>query len=494
MLDSIRKRQRSLLLIVTVITIIAFAWWYNPGRAGRAASGELGKINGRTVTIQDVQKLERNIQLAGGLGMADLPNQLVTAGRNRDEQTVSFAWNVLLLRDEASRLQVEPTTDQIKEAEKGLAAFQTNGQFDPSKYQNFVDRGLQPMGLTAADLDEVVADHLRLQGIKQLLKAGNQYPEAMFREQYERAHAPMHLAVIQLKRADFEKDIRITDDEIKKYYDQHKDHLQSQEKRKIEIVSFTLKDDQKSLKADKLNEALKPLAEQAEAFMQPVLEHPDQFEKTAEQKGLKVQETGLFTLSSPDPLVQGEPAVLRQVFNLTKENPVSDIIQGPNGFNVVKLKEVEPSRPLSLDEAKDSITNTLKNERVQAAMEAKSKELLAKINAENGLDFVQAAEKAGYKPELPEPFSFVDSNQNNTVLRTMAMNEVDLDPGETSKLLQDQDGGLIIHMISKDPIDEKKYEEDKKTQYDAANDQFEGIMVREWLKVEEQKAGRPPIS
>ena len=494
MLDSIRKRQRSLLLIITVITIIAFAWWYNPGRAGRAAAGELGKINGRTVTIQDVQKLERNIQLAAELGMADLPNQLVTAGRSRDEQGVSFAWNVLLLRDEASRLQIEPTTDQIKEAEKALALFQTNGQFDPSKYRNFVDQGLQPAGLSAADLDEVVADHLRLEGINQLLKAGNQYPEAMFREQYERVNARMHLAVIRLRRADFEKDIQITDEDIKKYYDQHKDSLRSQEKRKIQIVSFALTDAQKGLAEDKKNEALKPLAEQAEAFMQPVLEHPGDFEKTAEQKGLKIQETGLFAQSSPDPLIQGEPALVRQVFSLTKENPVSDIVQGTNGFFVVKLKEIEPSRPLSLEEAKERITSTLKSERVQAAMAAKSKEILAKIDAESGLDFVQAAEKVGYKPELPEPFSFADPGQNSALLQTIAANELDLDPGDTSKLLQDQDGGLIVHLISKDPIDEKKYEEDRKTEYAAANEQFGTIMFREWLKVEEQKAGRPPIS
>ena len=493
MLDSIRKRQRSLLLIITVITIIAFAWWYNPGRAGREAAGELGKINGRTVTIQDVQKLERNIQLAAELGMADLPNQLVTAGRSRDEQGVSFAWNVLLLRDEATRLQIEPTTDQIKAAEKALALFQTNDQFDPSKYQNFVDQGLQPAGLSAADLDEVVADHLRLEGVKQLLKGGNQYPEAMFREQYERVNARMHLAVIRLRREDFEKDIQITDEDIKKYYDQHKDSLRSQEKRSVQIVSFALTDAQKSLAEDKKNEALKPLAEQAEAFMQPVLEHPGEFEKTAEQKGLKIQETGLFAQSSPDPLIHGEPALVRQVFSLTKENPVSDIVQGTNGFFVVKLKEIEPSRPLSLEEAEERITTTLKGERVQAAMEAKSKEILAKINAESGLDFVQAAEKVGFKPELPEPFSFADPGPNSALMQTIAANELDLDPGDRSKLLQGQDGGLIIHLISKDPVDEKKYQEDRKTEYAAANEQFETIMFREWLKVEEQKAGRPPV-
>jgi hypothetical protein len=75
----------------------------------------------------------------------------------------------------------------------------------------------------------------------------------------------------------------------------------------------------------------------------------------------------------------------------------------------------------------------------------------------------------------------------------MAMNAVELDTNETSKLLQDQDSALIIHMIRKDPVDEQKYAEFKKTEYAQQNSRYEKLAIREWLRVELQKAGRPPI-
>ena len=59
--------------------------------------------------------------------------------------------------------------------------------------------------------------------------------------------------------------------------------------------------------------------------------------------------------------------------------------------------------------------------------------------------------------------------------------------------MQDQDSALIIHMINKEPIDEQKYAEFKKTEYAQQNSHYEKLAIREWLRVELQKAGRPPI-
>src|SRR5580658_5532990 len=125
MLESIRKRQRTLLTIVTIVVIVAFAWFYNPATMRRAAGpgGAIGKLNGRTITVGDIQKIERNIQVIFSLGMQELVQDLTTEGRTRDDQSLSFAWNLLLLRDEAKRLQVEPSADQIRNAEKALPQF-----------------------------------------------------------------------------------------------------------------------------------------------------------------------------------------------------------------------------------------------------------------------------------------------------------------------------------------------------------------------------------
>src|ERR1700722_10231896 len=317
MLESIRKRQRSLLTIVTIVVIVAFAWFYNPAtmRHGGGPGGAIGKLDGRTITVGDIQKIERSIQLAFTLGMHDLVEDLTTDGRTRDDQSLSYAWNLLLLRDEAKRLQIVPTADQIRNSEKGLPQFQTNNQFDPAKYQVFVDAALKPNGFTAADLDDVGADNLRYAGVSQLVNGSSPLPEAMFRQQYEVLNQKMSLALIRFNRSDFEASVQVTDAEIQKYYDQHKDTLLSPEKRKIELVSFLLNDDQKKLPDEQKVAAKKPLAEQADSFAQASLQNPSAFEQTAKEKGFQVIQTETFALEQPDKALAADPALAHEAFN-----------------------------------------------------------------------------------------------------------------------------------------------------------------------------------
>jgi hypothetical protein len=497
MLESIRKRQRTLLTIITVVVIVAFAWFYNPSTMRRAAGpgGAVGNLNGRVVTVGDLQKIERTIPLIHAIGLDDFLTGLTTDGRNRDDQFLSFAWNLLLLRDEAKRLEIEPTTEQIRDSEKALPVFQTDNAFDPAKYQQFADTMLKPNGLTPGDLDEVARDYARFTGVTQLLKGSSPLPEAMFRRQYETLNQQLSLAVIRFKKADFESAIKITDEEVQKYYTQHKDTILSPEKRKVQVVSFLLNDEQKKLPEEQKLEAKKPLAEQADAFAQAALQNSAAFDKLAREKALTIQETQQFTIDQPDPLIAQEPGLARQAFNLTTENPVGDVIEGNDGFYVVKLTNVEPSRPLTLEEAKDRVQRELKDEKVRAAIQAKAKEVREKIDEgmQKGKTFLEAAEAAGYKPETPAPFSLVNPGDNLELARTLAVANLELKDNQTSKFLDDQDGGLIIHMLKREPIDEAKYEEYKKSEYAQQNNRYESIVVREWLRAELQKAGRPPF-
>jgi hypothetical protein len=271
--------------------------------------------------------------------------------------------------------------------------------------------------------------------------------------------------------------------------------LQSPEKRKIQLVSFLLNDDQKKLPEAQQVAAKKSLAEQADSFAQTVMQNPASFDQAAQEKGLRVLQTDFFTLQQPDKAIAEDPALVHESFNLTRENPLSDVIEGKDGFYVMKLAKIEASRPLTLEEAKDKVVAAIKAEKVRSAIEAKAKEVREKIEAEmrNGADFVQAAEKAGYKPETPPPFALADPGSNVGIANIMAINNVDLAQGETSKLLENEDGGLIIHVLNKEPIDEQKYEAYKKAEYAQQNNRYETLAVREWLKLEQQRAGRPPI-
>jgi PPIC-type PPIASE domain len=287
----------------------------------------------------------------------------------------------------------------------------------------------------------------------------------------------------------------VSDEDVKKYYDQHKAQLKSPEMRRIKLASFVLNDEQKKLDTEKKNAELKNLAGQAEAFAQAVLDHPDQLNAVAKDKNIQVQQTGLFAASSSDPLLKTDPALSPASASLRKDAPVSDVVQGENGFYVLELADSEPSKPLTLDEAKSQITTTLKAERTRAAMEAKAKQVREKIATEikAGRSFAEAAAVPGYKAEQPAPFSLQDPGQNNSLSQVIYLNQLDLEPGEISKLVQDGNDGLLVYLEKKDPIDESKYQEDARRMAPIADGQFADMVFEEWLKVQQQRLGRPPV-
>jgi peptidyl-prolyl cis-trans isomerase D len=205
MLDTLRKRQKTLLVIITGVTIITFIVFLNPSTRMRGGpQSTIGTINGRSISIEDVQKLGNVAELAYGLGLMDLVQHLMPGqdeARTRDEETLGFAWNLLLLRDEAKALQIEPSDAEISDAEKSLPAFQTDGKFDPEKYKKFsVIASMR--GMSLADIDNVVADNLRLQGVYRLVTAAAPLPESLLRNDYERTQSKMSLAVLSFKAAD----------------------------------------------------------------------------------------------------------------------------------------------------------------------------------------------------------------------------------------------------------------------------------------------------
>lgn len=495
MLEIIRKRQRILLIVVTVLTIVSFVWFMNPTRTRNTPQAVIGKINGRSITVEELQKVDRSGQIAYLLQFSDLLQQLTAGQGSREQQREVFAWNVLLIRDESKRLQLDPSAEEIRNAERSLAAFQTDNQFDPSKYQQTVEL-LKKNGMTAVDLDDVVADQLRFQKISAIIRGSSPLPEALYRQTYEQQNQLLRCSFIRLNSADFQKDIVVSDQDVQNYYKEHAAQLQTPEKKKIEFVAFALTEEQKKLADQQKQTELKTLAEQAEAFVQPLGDHPDQFDQVAQEKGLKVQQTGFFEANQPDPLIMTLPEVVRQAQNLTKDQPL-DEVQGKDGFYVIRLVDLQPSRPLTLEEAKDQIVAGIKKGKVQEAILTKGQQIRSQIEEaiKGGATLADAAQKAGLKVESAEPFAMMGKpDMKNPVFVALRMNQVELQPGQISGVLFESEDGLLVHLDSKEPIDENKYQADKKAQYAAFNDYFAGQMFREWLRVATQKAGGSPVT
>jgi hypothetical protein len=150
-----------------------------------------------------------------------------------------------------------------------------------------------------------------------------------------------------------------------------------------------------------------------------------------------------------------------------------------------------------LEEAKDQIVTGIKKGKVQEAILAKGQQIRSQIEEaiKGGATFADAAQKAGLKVESAEPFAMMGKpDMKNPVFVALRMNQVELQPGQISGVLFESEDGLLVHLDSKDPIDENKYQADKKAQYASFNDYFAGQMFREWLRVATQKAGGSPVT
>src|SRR5207249_6522470 len=147
---------------------------------------------------------------------------------------------------------------------------------------------------------------LCLKRIKQVVASGVSLPEGESKSNYEQLYGKNFVSVVRVRSADILKEIKVSDDDIKKYYEAHKGELKTEEKRKVEFVRLALNDDQKKLKDKERIDALQKLADRANDFSQALLEKGD-FHQVAAKFQLPVEATDEFTSSAPDPKLKADP-------------------------------------------------------------------------------------------------------------------------------------------------------------------------------------------
>ena len=199
-------------------------------------------------------------------------------------------------------------------AVKALPAFQTETGFDLTRYTDFADRALAPMGFGAAQIEELVADQIALEKLKKILSAGVSVPESELRSDYEQAYAKMDVSVVRFRFEDFGQDLQVSEDEIAKYYEGHKAQLQTEEKRRIKFVQFGLTDEQKKLTGKERIDVLQKLADKANEFTDALQVKGADFDEVVAKFQLTAKETDDFSKAEPDPQLAGTPQLVAASF------------------------------------------------------------------------------------------------------------------------------------------------------------------------------------
>jgi hypothetical protein len=498
----ILRKHRNWLMIVIAILALPFCLYFVKSDTSQIRSDNFVEMYGRKVTMTEAHRYARLFQLSQLLGLSDLQEGLAPGSGTDDQKVATFIIDLILLRHEAERLGIEPADSEIVDAVRNFPAFKGASGFDTTKYDQVEQAVLPSFGFTDEQLRELARDELCLKRIKEVVASGVSFPESESKSNYEQLYGKNFVSVVRVHSADFVKEIKVSDDDIRKYYEAHKTELNTEEKRKVEFVRLALSEEQKKLKDKERIDALQKLADRANDFSQALLEKGADFHQVAAKFQLPVETTGEFTTSAPDPKLKADPQLSKAAFTLTPQEPNSDPIQSADGFAILHLAGIVEARPLTLDEAKQKIADQIKNDRSREMATAKGRKAAEML--QNGLKAKQPLQlvlqqAGGLKPEKLEPFTAADEAdaknppekpKNDPTDMMMIKNvSAQLQPGEVSDFVPWIDGGLIVLMEKRDPPDPAKYQQTKATFEERYLKSAREYVFMEWLRDRQRDAG-----
>ena len=488
------RKHRHWLMIVIAILALPFCIYFVKTDPSAIRPDDLGRIYNRKISLVEARRDARLLDLARALGMSSFGQDLSAGAKSEAEAYLPFVLNLIILRHEAARLGIRPSSSEIADVVRNLEVFRGPSGFDLQKYNNFTQNFLAPNGLGEEQIEQLVRDELCLNRIKQLVAAGASLPESESKANYDEAYGQLFVSVIRLRSPDFAKEIKVTDDDVRKYYEAHKAEFKSEEKRKVEFVSLALSDEQKKMSGKERIEALQKLADRANDFTQALLEKGADFKQVAAKFQLPIHVTGEFTATAPDAQLNVDPQFGAAAFRLTAQEPNSDPLQAADEFYVLHLAGIVEARPLTMEEAKPKIVEAIETSRTRELVSTKGAEIVQQLReaTRSGQPVEAAIQKMGLKAEKVPPFSLVqdatakpEEQKGPPDLVAIKNAVAQINPGDVSDFSPWEQGGVIAVLEKREPADPAKYPE-KKAAFD---NRCREIVFYEWLRDRQRDAG-----
>jgi peptidyl-prolyl cis-trans isomerase D len=491
MVNTFRRFQQPLLIALTVFVIIAFVILYGgPGaRLDKLGSDKIATIYDRSVLPHEYRNIGRQFEICRRLGMFDLIIPLSQNARTMGAVTENYVWNTVVLRHMADKLGIQPTEAQIADVIRHLQGFQTQNQYDHSKYLAFVQGELMPRGMNSSHLEDIAADSLRLQAIRDMLAANSAPSPDEIQSAFERRFQKIEAAVVRISKSEIAKTVTVSDADIQTAFEARKDTLKTPEKRSVQFAFFPLP--AKGPDTAPNAEAMQKVADTADDFAAALLTQGAKLEDVAAKFGVELKSTAAFARGERIEAFSNQPRVSAAAFQLTQEKPVSDTVGTEKGYYVLHLLSVEEARPLPLEEAKPKLLESLKADRVRETLSLKAADVRKQIEAavQAGKTFVEAAQTAGFKAEVLDVFSRADTQGKSPDATLIQNTASELKAGQTSSPVEGEADTLLVHVAKRLPIDPAELEKEKPNIIPMLESQRTDGLLSEWVERQRNAAG-----
>ena len=229
------------LLVVAFLALMVLEW--GADITGRSAQGNniVGKINGHEITVEEYNQMLQNAyenerQRTGGeLSDADMKRLQNEVWENIIQQ--------ILLQEQIKKMGIKVTKREIAyhsvhnppQYFRNIPAFLTNGQFDINKYRQALQNPQVEQTVVS-----YVAQNLPFQKLLARITAAVMVTEEEIKDAFMRQSMRAKVEYVGAPLYKFSsKEVEVSEEEAKKYYEEHKDDFKVEEKRVLNYVLFS---------------------------------------------------------------------------------------------------------------------------------------------------------------------------------------------------------------------------------------------------------------
>jgi peptidyl-prolyl cis-trans isomerase D len=236
------------IMLVTAIAFVAlmvFEWGMDITGQSGAGYGEIGRVNGTPIMYEQYQAAYRNLYEQ----VSRSQSEPVTSAQNRELEDA--AWNEIvnqvLIQQELGRRGIRVTDQEIRDQASfqppqelaGDPLFQTDGQFDLRKYQDFLANSADELFLL--QLEAYYRDIIPRGKLLRQVSSGIYFTEAELWDQFRLQNQQVRVRFVAFNPDQRVEDFsaEVSEREIRDYYDDHQEDFQVPAQVDVKYVALT---------------------------------------------------------------------------------------------------------------------------------------------------------------------------------------------------------------------------------------------------------------
>ena len=236
MLSLMRKHAGSwmikILLAGIAITFISWGGYqYTSQRASRVAV-----VNGETITIADFNSAYKRLLEQVRQSFGNNLNDELLKSLQLEKKALDQLVDNILMRQEAADLDIQVSDEDLSRVIRNIGAFQEAGVFDPRRYKLILNQN----NLTPESFELSQRDALLVQKLNNFITGSVKVSDPEALEWFKWNNATMDLSYFLLE-PDRYKDFPVTAEEVRQYFEAHKENYKTDPAIKVRYLKFESK-------------------------------------------------------------------------------------------------------------------------------------------------------------------------------------------------------------------------------------------------------------